>query len=174
MGELRKRPRLTLTSMILSAAVCATLLGCYVGVRRMKQRQAHYRRMATQYAEREQLERDKRASFMQHAVWEMHFIKRQAQWLEEAASGRGPLRDLRYSELGRQEMASRLRLYNQALASGREIMEFADKAKIRAAFFLKLRNKYEKASSSLWFALLEGSPKPGPIEMGAPRYDDSH
>jgi hypothetical protein len=165
----RKRPRFSLTSIILSVAVCATLLGCYVGVRRMKQRQAYYQRMATQYAEREQLERDERASLMQQAVWEMQFMKKEAQWLEEAASGRGPLRDLRYSELGRQEIASRLRLYNQILASGRETMEFAGKAKIRAEFFLKLRNKFEKASSSLWFALLEGSPKPGPIEMGAPR-----
>jgi hypothetical protein len=73
---IRKRPRFSLTSMILSVAVCATLLGCYVGVRRMKQRQAYYQRMARQYAEREQLERDERASCMQEAVRLMQFSKR--------------------------------------------------------------------------------------------------
>jgi hypothetical protein len=166
---MRKRPRFILTSMILSVAVCTTLLGCYVGVRRVKQRQAYYQRLATQYAEREQLERDERASCIQEAVRHMQFIKREAQWLEEAASGRGPLRELRCSEVGRELMASRLSVYNKFLALGRKVMESADKAKTRAEFFSKWRNKYEKAGSSLWFALLEGSPRPGPIEMEAPR-----
>jgi phage-related tail protein len=135
----------------------------------MKQRQAHYQRMATQYAEREQLERDKRASFMQQAVREMRFVEKEAQWLEEAASERGHLRELRYSEPGREVMASMLSVHNEFLALGRETMESADKAKNRAEFFSKLRKKYEKAGSSLWSALLEGSPEPGPIEMGDPR-----
>jgi hypothetical protein len=135
----------------------------------MKQRQAHYQRMAKQYAEREQLERDKRASFMQQGVREMQLVEKEAQWLEQAVSERGPLRELRYSEPGREVMASGLTVYNEFLALGRKTMEYADKAKNRAEFFSKLRNKYEKAGSSLWSALLEGSPEPGPIEMEDPR-----
>ena len=73
------------------------------------------------------------------------FLKKEAQWLEEAASGRGPLRELRYSEPGRELMASRLSVYNKFFALGREAMESADKAKTRAECFSKLRKKYEKA-----------------------------